>query len=102
MTLLDQIDEARRALEELTTDEAQLSRLLAEQTSGIQILKDGGSQDFAQLDSLEGKRTALATLLSDQRSHIVTAAASLIALEIDLVQKYGPPLEAWQAAQRAQ
>ena len=102
MTLLDQIDEARRALEELTTDEAELTRLLAEQTSGIQTLKDGGSKDSVLLTSLEGRRAALATLLSDQRSHIATAAASLIALEVDLVQKYGPPIEAWKASQRAQ
>ena len=81
MTLLDQIDEARRALEELTTDEAELSRLLAEQTAGIRGLKDAGSRDFALLANLEGKRAALATMLTEQRARIASVQTQLSALE---------------------
>ena len=80
MTLM-KIEEARRALEELKTDEAELSRLHADQLAGIQALKDGGSKDFVLLTDLEAKRTALATLLSDQRSRVANAAGQLTALE---------------------
>jgi len=76
-----QIEEARTALAELTTDEAELTRLLGEQNSSIQALKDGGSRDFAQLANLEAKRSALTTMLGEQRAHISSAQARLASLE---------------------
>lgn len=81
MTLTKQIDEARRALDELTTDEAELARLQTDQTAGIQALKAGGSKDFALLATLEGKRAALASMLVDQTARITEARATLVSLE---------------------
>jgi DNA repair exonuclease SbcCD ATPase subunit len=81
MTLPSQIDEARRALEELTTDEAELTRLQAEQLAGIQALKAGGSKDFTLLSNLEAKRAALASMLSEQRGQMAQAQSRLASLE---------------------
>lgn len=83
MTLPSQIKEARRALEELEIDEVELTRLHADQLEGIRALKGGGSKNLALLASLEGKQTALATMLSEQRARIVDAAAALLNLEIE-------------------
>jgi DNA repair exonuclease SbcCD ATPase subunit len=81
MTFTDQIDEARRALEELTTDEAELTRLHADQVTGVQALKDGGSKDFTLLSNLEAKRSALASMLSEQRAQVTQAKNKLADLE---------------------
>ena len=81
MTLLVQINEARCALEELTTDEAELTRLQAEQLAAIQALKDGDSKDFVQLSNLEAKCSALASMLSEQRVRVTEAQSRLSALE---------------------
>lgn len=81
MTLEQQIDEARAALEELTTDEAELSRLQADQAAEIDALKAAGSRDFAGLATLEGKRAALASMLSEQRASIAQAQARISGME---------------------
>ncbi len=69
MTLFSQIKEARKALQELTTDEVELARLLAEQEAGIQALKGGGSKDFEALSPLEGDRTRFQDFRTLSRRH---------------------------------
>lgn len=76
-----QIKEARQTLEELLTDEQELVTLEAEQTAEIQALKESGSKDFAALATLEGKRSALGTMLTEQRQAISEARAELASLE---------------------
>jgi hypothetical protein len=81
MTPISQIEETQRALQDLQADEVELSGLYGEQAAGIQALKNEGSKDFALLASLEGKRAALGTMLSEQRAHIAQAQARLAGLE---------------------
>lgn len=81
MTLDQQIKAARKALEELIADEAELSRLEAEQVAEISALKASGSRDFAGLATLEGKRAALASMLSEQRASIDAAREEVSRLE---------------------
>lgn len=83
MTLNQQIEAARKALEELTADEAELSRLEAEQVAEISALKAAGSRDFATLATLEGKRAALASMLSEQRASIDAAREEVSRLEAE-------------------
>jgi len=85
MTLLSQIDEARHALEELSTDEAELARLQGDQVPSIQALKDGRSKDFPLLATLEAKGSALAMMLTEQRTRVVHARAQLVNLLPDVV-----------------
>ncbi|THF86135.1 hypothetical protein E7T09_12965 [Deinococcus sp. KSM4-11] len=92
MTLLRQIDDARQALADLTTDEAELSHLEAEQLAEIQAMKVSGSKNFAGLAVLEGKRAALASMLTEQRSHIERARVHLEGLTAQKVR--GEALEA--------
>lgn len=81
MTLEQQIDEARAALAELTADEAELSRLQSEQAAEIDALKVAGTRDFATLATLEGKRAALSSMLSEQRASIRVAREKVDNLE---------------------
>ncbi|MFB9991524.1 hypothetical protein ACFFLM_06025 [Deinococcus oregonensis] len=83
MTLVHQIKEAQQALTDLLADEAELSKLEQGQAAELQTLKDQGSKDFAQLVILEGKRAALASMLTEQRSHIAQARAGLASLEAE-------------------
>jgi hypothetical protein len=83
MTLTRQLKDARKALDELTADEAELTRLEAEQVAEIASLKASGSKDFAGLATLEGKRAALASMLSEQRTSIDQARALLVSLEAE-------------------
>lgn len=78
---MDQIKAARHALDNLTTDEVELSRLEADHRAQIDKLKASGSRDFAALAELEGKRAALASMLSEQRQAISEARAELGRLE---------------------
>ncbi len=81
MNLDQRIREARSALQELTADEVELSRLEADQAAQIQALKASGSRDFAALADLEGKRNALASMIAEQRQAISQAQAELGTLE---------------------
>lgn len=81
MTLDRQLEDARQALEALTADEAELSRLASEQAAEIDALKAAGSRDFAHLANLEGKRAALTSMLGEQRGHVAQARALLKKLE---------------------
>lgn len=83
MTLDRQLEDARQALEALTTDEAELSRLASEQAAEIDALKAAGSRDFAHLASLEGKRAALTSMLEEQRAHVAQARALLEKVEAE-------------------
>lgn len=82
MTLDQQIEAARAALQDLSSDEAELSRLEAEKAGELATLRAGGSRDFAGLAELEGKRAALASMLAEQRGHVAQAAAQLGSLEV--------------------
>lgn len=82
MTLDQQIEAARAALQDLSSDEAELTRLEAEQAGELAALRAGGSRDFAGLAELEGKRAALASMLAEQRGHVAQAAAQLGSLEV--------------------
>ncbi|UQN04976.1 hypothetical protein [Deinococcus sp. QL22] len=81
MTLTHQIKEAQQALADLLADETELSKLEQEQTAELHSLKAGGSKDFAHLATLEGKRAALASMLTEQRGHITQARTRLTELE---------------------
>ena len=49
----------RQALEDLTTDEAELSRLESEQLVEIQAMRISGSKNFDGVAVLKGKRATL-------------------------------------------
>lgn len=98
MTLLRQIEDAGQALADLTTDEAELSRLESEQLAEIQNLKASGSKDFAGLAVLEGKRAALSSMLTEQRGHIERARTHLDSLTAEKTR--GEALEALRARVR--
>lgn len=82
MTLDQQIEVARAALQDLSSDEAELTRLEAEKVGELAALRAAGSRDFTGLAELEGKRTALASMLVEQRGHVAQAAAQLGSLEV--------------------
>lgn len=81
MSLTPQIEAARQALEDLTADEAELSRLEGEQAREIEALRASGARDFAGLATLEGKRAALASMLAEQQAHIARARQEVADLE---------------------
>lgn len=82
MTLDQRIEAARAALQDLSIDEAELTRLEAEQARELGELRAAGSRDFAALATLEGKRAALASMLAEQRGHVAQARETLAGLEV--------------------
>ena len=78
-----QIDEARAELAALAADEQELQTLATQKAEEITVLKATGSKDFAALASLEGQKTALQTMLSEQRGYVAAAQARIEALEAE-------------------